>query len=372
MLFWWSRNREPLLYMNHQKHILVAPLDWGLGHATRCIPIINCLLECKCKVSVAGSGSSLELLKQEFPHLVFHELPAHKITYSSNRFFLINLILQTPRLVNSIRQERKELQRIVRANKVDAIISDNRYGCHASGVYSVLLIHQLNIILPPSLAWGKQLVDFIHHHCIKKFDACWVPDFPGSIFSGRLSESKKINARFVGLLSRFTVRDDTRKNGLIVGLVSGPEPQREIFEKLLISEFKKLNSPSLIVRGLPNQVREEVNEQSVRLISHAPAIELEKILAGAEIVIARGGYSTIMDLHALGKKQVIFVPTPGQTEQEYLADEMKRRDIAFTQAQDQFNLIVALEESKKYTGFVATAYPTNLLNQAIKDLLFKI
>ncbi len=356
----------------NQKHILVAPLDWGLGHATRCIPIINCLLKNSCRVSVAGSGPSLELLKQEFPQLVFRQLPAHKITYSSNSFFLINLLLQTPRLLNSIRQERKELERIVRENQVDAIISDNRYGCHVSGVYSVLLIHQLNIILPPSLAWAKQLIDFIHHHFIKKFDACWVPDFSGSIFSGRLSESKKINARFVGLLSRFTLRNDTRENGLIIGLVSGPEPQREIFEKLLISEFKKLNRPSLIVRGLPNQVREEVNEQGIRLISHSLANELEKIIAGAEIVIARSGYSTIMDLHALGKKQVIFVPTPGQTEQEYLADEMKKRDIAVIQTQDRFNLVAAMEESKKYTGFVSTAYPANLLNEAVTDLLSKI
>jgi uncharacterized protein (TIGR00661 family) len=356
----------------NRKHILVAPLDWGLGHATRCIPVINCLVKNGCQVSVAGSGPSLALLKEEFPQHVFHELPAYNIVYSSNRFFLFKLIVQVPRILNAIRQERKQLQKFVSENQVDAIISDNRYGCHVNGVYSVLLIHQLNLILPSSLGWAKQIIDFIHHHFIKKFDTCWVPDFPGSIFSGKLSQSKKINAQFVGLLSRFTLRDEAEKNGLVVGLVSGPEPQRKNFEKLLISEFKNLSRPSLIVRGLPNHLGEESNEEGIMLIAHSPTNDLEKIVAGAEIVIARSGYSTIMDLQALGKNRVIFVPTPGQTEQEYLADEMKKRDFAFIQTQDRFNLVAAIEESKKYTGFVGTAYPANLLNDAVTDLLSKI
>lgn len=354
------------------KHVLVAVLDWGLGHATRCIPIIKCLLENECKVSIAENGRSLELLKQEFPHLTFHELPSYNITYPSNGFFFLNLLFQLPRILNVIDLERKLMEKLIEENQIDAVISDNRYGCYSEKVTSIFITHQLNIQVPVSLAWSKFIVDRVNHHLIKKFKICWVPDFPDSRLSGKLSQTKNLKPKFVGVLSRFLYRDIAQQNELIVGLVSGPEPQREIFEKLLIIEFKKLNRPCLIVRGLPGHVPNEVVDGEITLVAHASALELEGIISEAGIIVSRSGYSTIMDLYTLAKKRVIFIPTPGQTEQEYLAVELEKRKIAFMQTQSQFNLVMAIEKSNEYHGFDATNDHTNLLNEAVKDLLLHI
>lgn len=356
---------------NKQKHILVAVLDWGLGHATRSIPIIQCLLAHHCKVSIAGNGSSLTLLKQEFPQLVFHELPAYKVTYPSNGFFFWHLFWQSPGIFRAIHKERKVIDTLLRENHFDAIISDNRYGCYSEKVPSVLITHQLNIQLPPSLSWNKFIIDYVNIRFIKKFTACWVPDFPSG-FTGKLSETKKIQVRFIGMLSRFQANHIVQENDHVLGLVSGPEPQREIFEKILRKEFKKLNQPCLIVRGLPNGMLNETKDGNITLRDHAPAQELQSIISKADYVISRSGYTTIMDLHALGKKHVIFIPTPGQTEQEYLAIELEIRKIAYTQTQDQFNLAEAIEKTKQYNGFDASTHQPNLLNEAVQDLLYQI
>lgn len=359
------------MHSGKEKHILVAVLDWGLGHATRCIPIINCLLTNHCKVSIAGNGPSLELLKMEFPQLSVYELSSYHVTYPANGFFFLHLLYQAPRILKAIHSERKQLKKLVSENNIDAIISDNRYGCYSEKVPSILITHQLNIQVPPSLAWSKFLVDDINNYLIKKFSACWVPDSPSG-FTGKLSEAKKLQVRFIGMLSRFQAKDDVKESDLVLGLVSGPEPQREIFEKLLRKEFKKLNQPCLIVRGLPNAMQNESKEGNITLRDHAPAQELQSIISKAGFVISRSGYTTIMDLQALGKKHVIFIPTPGQTEQEYLAIELDKRKIAYTQTQDRFNLAQAIERSKQYNGFEASKHPTNLLNEAVQDLLHQI
>jgi uncharacterized protein (TIGR00661 family) len=355
-----------------QKHILIAVLDWGLGHATRSIPVIHCLLANHCKVSIAGNGASLTLLKQEFPNLYLHELPSYKVTYPSNGFFFWSLFFQSPRIFKAIQKEKRQIETLVSENQIDAIISDNRYGCYSDKVPSVLINHQVNIQLPKSLLWTRAIVDYLNHRLIKKFDSCWVPDFPSGGFTAKLSETKKLNVRFIGMLSRFVPNDVVQENDLVLGLVSGPEPQREIFEKLLITEFKKLKQPCLIIRGLPHLIPNETRDGEVTLMTHAPASELQRIICKAGMIISRSGYSTIMDLHALGKKRVIFVPTPGQTEQEYLADELKKRKIAYTQTQDQFNLSEAIHRSKEYSGFDASVHHTNLLNDALQDMLHQL
>ncbi len=352
-----------------QKHILVAVLDWGLGHATRCIPVINCLLANHCNVSVAGNGPSLELLKQEFPKLIFHELPSYKITYPSHGFFFSHLLFQSPGIFSAIRKERKAIEKLIGENQIDSIISDNRYGCYSRQVPSVLMTHQLNMQLPTSLNWSVWLVNKMNHRLINKFDECWIPDNPDSRLTGKLTETKNLNVRFIGILSRFTSSELISRNDLLVGLISGPEPQREIFEKLLIQEFKILNRPCLLVRGLPQVDKEKVVIDNITLINHASTLDLQKIISEAEIIVSRSGYSTIMDLLTLHKKRIIFIPTPGQPEQEYLAYQLERKKIAFTQSQDEMDLKEAIERSRSYRGFDAEEHTTNLLNEAIKTLL---
>lgn len=354
-----------------QKHVLVAVLDWGLGHATRCIPVIRGLIASNCKVSIAGNGPSLQLLKKEFPELTVHELSPYRITYPSHGFFFLHLFFLSPQIFKAITVEKKEIEKLIKVHQFDAIISDNRYGCYSEQVWSVLITHQLNIPLPISLIWTKKLVNYINHRLIKKFDECWVPDIQGSRFSGRLSRANDLDVKWVGVLSRFTPNEIVAEDKLIVGIVSGPEPQREIFEKILIKEFKKTNQPCILLRGLPQQEEREIRDDNVILLNHASSPEVQWIISKADVIISRSGYSTIMDLMSLGKKRVIFVPTLGQTEQEYLANEMNRRKIAIAYSQNNFDLSEAIRKLKAYNGFDAPEQ-INLLDEAIQDLLRQI
>jgi uncharacterized protein (TIGR00661 family) len=356
----------------NRKHVLVCALDWGLGHATRCVPIISCLLERKSIVSIAGNGASLELLKKEFPKLSFYELPSYSVKYPTSGFFFLNLGLQVPKILNAIRKEREEVKQLLKKIKIDAVISDNRYGCYSNAVPSVFITHQLNIQLPFGFRWSSKLLNYLHHKLIDNFNECWVPDQSQQRLTGKLTKTKILNVRFIGVLSRFKYRTVEVDENLVVGLVSGPEPQRTIFEKILIKEFKTLGQRSVIVRGLPQAAPTETQEDNLTLITHLAGNELEKLVGSAGIVIARSGYSTVMDLFALKKKHMILIPTPGQTEQEYLASELNRRKLAVTQVQSQINIQRAINEVKQYTGFVNEDEGVNLLAEEVENLLARI
>lgn len=325
-----------------------------------------------CKVSIAGNGPSLQLLKKEFPECTVHELSSYRITYPSHGFFFLHLFFLSPQIFKTIAAERKEIEKLIMRYQFDAIISDNRYGCYSEQVWSVLITHQLNIQLPISLIWSKKLVNYINQRLIKKFDECWVPDFPGSRLSGKLSRAINLDVKWIGVLSRFTPNEIEAEDKLIVGMVSGPEPQREIFEKILIKEFKKTNQPCILLRGLPQQEEGEIRDGNIILLNHASSPEIQWIISKADVLISRSGYSTIMDLMKLGKKRVIFVPTPGQTEQEYLAIEMDRRKIAIAYSQNNFDLSEAIRKLKAYNGFDASELQINLLDEEIQALLRQI
>lgn len=355
-----------------QKHILLCVLDWGLGHATRCIPIINELKRQGSKVSIAGSGASLSLLRREFQKFDFHELPSYDVHYGRSGFFFLKLGWQVPKILRVIRDEHNAIAKIVQRIKPDCIISDNRYGCYAANVYSVFITHQLNIQLPGMLKWASGFTNAQHHRLIRKFNACWVPDKAQHTLTGQLTMTRNLSARFIGPLSRFAFQEIKTEAGLVVGLVSGPETQRTIFENLLRKQFESLSTPSVIVRGLP-QI-EFSNEQigNVTLISHLPTAELQEMLLQAEVVVARSGYSTVMDLSVLRKQRVIFIPTTGQTEQEYLAAQLSIKKIVVAKDQDQFLLSQALHDLNSCHGFVNAAEDITLLPEAVTDLLTKI
>ena len=218
--------------MKHQPHILIAPLNWGLGHAVRCMPIINTFLEQGAKVTLASDGDSLHLLKAEYPELRCLELPAYNINYKTANMFA-NIAPQVPKILKAIRLERQLLKPIISEYKIDAIISDNRYGLHSPLVPSVFMTHQLNILVPNRLvqAW----VTWSNKRYISKFDACWVPDFEQApTLGGKISDGKDWGSvSYLGLLSRMKYE---KKELLydVIAVLSGPEPQRSIFEQKII------------------------------------------------------------------------------------------------------------------------------------------
>jgi uncharacterized protein (TIGR00661 family) len=352
------------------KRVLVAPLDWGLGHATRCIPIINCLLEYHCEVMVASSGAALTLLKMEFPALSFFELPAYDPIYSSKNSMIMRTIRQLPKFYKVINNEHRALQRIVRHQKIDILISDNRYGCWSNDVKkSIFITHQLNILMPSGFQWLAPIVNYFNQKSIKKFDCCWVPDHEGvRALTGKLSRHPNLTPRYIGVLSRFgkcLPEQDFRYKLLVI--LSGPEPQRTILEGILVKQIGDSKLPALLVRGVPGDERVKINDQ-FEIINFLNSRQLNEAICLSEIIIARSGYSTIMDLATLEKK-AILIPTPGQTEQEYLAITLQEKGIALSAPQLNFNLIDALTLVKTFTGFSKSTGSEPLLKKTIGELI---
>lgn len=345
-------------------HILVAILDWGLGHATRSIPIIQLLQKRNYKVSIAGNGQSLSLLKQEFPDLTFNELISYRVNYPASGWFLETIFLQLPKFLAAIRKEHQQIEKIVTDQQIDFIISDNRYGCYSKRVPSVFITHQVTILLPGPL---KTIVNYFNHRFITNFHIGWVPDDPHHRISGKLSDSKRLTVKFIGMLSRFQPKNEIEDPELVVGLISGPEEQRTNLEVVLTGAFASWTGKSVIIRGIPEGSAK--THAQITYINHLPGSELNKVIQQAGIIVARSGYSTIMDLCRLGKKKVIFIPTPGQPEQEYLATELNRKKIALRVPQDQFNLLQAIEALKTYSGFEAIKSQPNLLEGALDELI---
>lgn len=340
--------------MQKQKRILICPLDWGLGHATRCIPIIRLLIKKGAAVVIAADAGPLALLKQEFPQLTFIQLKGYDIQYPKSGSMKIKMLLSIPKIVTGIKEEHSQLDKIIDEHKIDIVISDNRYGCWSKKVKSIFITHQLMIKAPI----GESV---LHKKVLKytdNYDECWVPDMDGvANLSGDLAHKYPLpkNTFFVGVLSRFSklppfdsAQGDNTKYKL-VAIISGPEPQRSIFEKLVLEQLKQTDLKALVVCG---KASEEKNQtiKNIKIVSHLKSDKMQAAIQNADIILSRSGYSTVMDLASLGKK-VVFVPTPGQTEQEYLAEFFMKKGIAFSQTQSSFDLKIALEKSKNYKGF---------------------
>lgn len=332
-----------------KKKILVAPLNWGLGHATRCIPLINSLLETGFSPILASNGEAMRMLQKEFPQLKMYRLPSYKVRYSKRGYFLkIKLLSKSVQLQRAIHKEYVLTQKIVAKEGISGIISDNRLGVHSKKTPSVYITHQLQVLSGATTFFSTKL----HQHYIKKFDQCWVPDFAQEPnLSGKLGHLKKkfpIPIKYIGLLSRYKKRPEESKYQLLF-LLSGPEPQREYLEKRLFKLIKDYDKPVLFVKGKMEKKRSKTQEKNLTIYNFLTGEDLANAIAKSEVIIARSGYSTLMDLTRT-KKKAFFIPTPGQFEQQYLATRLKEQKIAPFSQQEDFNL-EKLKKLDNYKGF---------------------
>lgn len=353
--------------MNKPKRILICPLDWGLGHATRCIPIIRLLLEQNAEVIIAADKRPLELLKQEFPSLAFVTLKGYEINYPKSGSMAISMLLSIPKILSGIKREHIELDKIIGEQAIDVVISDNRYGCWSKKTKNIFITHQLMIKSP----FGEKLLHKKVLNYIKNYDECWVPDSSEekNSLSGDLAHKfpAPTNIHFIGSLSRFTSSEKSEFEYDVMAIISGPEPQRTIFERIISEQLFKSGLKSLIVFGLPESRKKLEQKQNVTMIAHLNSTEMQNAILKSKIIIARSGYSTIMDLAILNKK-AIFIPTPGQTEQEYLAEMLMNKQIAFSQNQNKIDLAKAIKESEKFNG-LKSKKDLSVLNERIKLML---
>jgi uncharacterized protein (TIGR00661 family) len=351
------------------KRILVAPMDWGLGHATRCVPIIRALQQHNCEVIIASSGAALELLKLEFPGIKGYKLPAYNPVYPSSGSMVWKMAFQLPKFLKTISTEHFQTEQIVAKDEIDVVISDNRYGCFSKKVKSIFITHQLSILMPAGYKWLEPRVNHFNTEQIKQYYECWIPSARNSIVPALTNGNTQIKTRHIGFLSRFESKHNIPKKYDVLVICSGPEPQRTTFENMMMEQLRQSTLKSLLVKGLPGLKEDEgISESNLVVRNFMNANELNEAIEASDIIISRSGYSTIMDLAKLGK-QAIFVPTPNQTEQEYIAKELMQRGIAFSIEQSEFNLNTALLEAKKFAGFEPAGYNNALLEDAIQSIL---
>lgn len=334
-----------------EKAVLVIPLDWGLGHATRCIPLIKQLQSKGFKVIVGAEGRVKSLLQHEFQQLTVLPLQGYRVRYSKSRALLsLSLFLQVPKILMAIYREHRWLIKLEKVVDIQAIFSDNRFGLFHSSIPSVFLTHQLDIKTGNALT--TRLVRKVNFWFINKYSRCWVPDFEGTLnMAGELSHPpiRPRNVEYIGGLSRFEKPPASEKSGVLI-LLSGPEPQRSIFENILLPQLGVYVGNITLVRGLPGDT--EVNiplmpRQTIKIENHLAAKELEHAICAAEWVISRSGYTTVMDLLKL-KQRAILVPTPGQPEQEYLAGYLEQQGYFPAASQANFDLAEVLQHATKF------------------------
>jgi uncharacterized protein (TIGR00661 family) len=355
--------------------ILVAPLDWGLGHATRCIPIIKALVSLECDVWLAGNGPQKKLLQLEFPALPFLEIEGYKVRYAKSITGMIFMIAgQTRKIFNAIHKEHAWLENAVKDHQFDAVISDNRYGLYNDSIACIFITHQLKI-KTPFWKWSERILQQRNYKYVNRFTECWVPDTQGkNNLAGDLSHPKElpvIPVKYLGLLSRFVEKNINPVKDHLVVIISGPEPQRSLFENKIVKDIGNYPGTAAIIRGLPESQSIIPSTGMLRFYNHLGSDQLNDEIAKADLIICRSGYSTVMDIARLNKR-AIMIPTPGQTEQEYLAAFLSERKLVCAVTQKNFSLANAIRNS---LAFPYQSFPSSneeLLNTVIADFVDRL
>ena len=336
--------------IQYPKNILVAPLDWGTGHTARCVPVIRYLQELGHRVIVAGNEWQRTFIKASFDHIDVAELEGYNVTYSKwNRFGQIGVLSQLPGLQRVIGAEHNWLKRAVKEWQIDGIISDNRYGLYHSDVPCVIMTHQIRVMTGMG-NFMDRAIQKIHYRYLDHFNETWIADNvvpPG--LGGSLSHSEVIPVRskYVGLLSQFdSAAKANETDGSLLILLSGPEPLRSELSRILWQQVQQYSGKVVFIDGSdrvtpPGNIPPHITYH--KWLAHK---ELAPLLSAAGMVICRSGYSTLMDLVALGKK-AILIPTPGQTEQEYLGRQLHEQGIFYSSKQKGFDLVNALKEAEQ-------------------------
>ena len=324
------------------KNILICPLNWGLGHATRCVPIIKGLLDLGQNPIIAADKAPLSFLQKAFPELEIIKLPGFDPIYSKGNSQVFKLVTSLPAAFSDFKKEHHDIESIVRDYDIDAVISDNRFGCWSENAHSVFMTHQLHIQTPNLFKWTYPIINKINNNYIKHYDELWIPDNENEpSLSGILAHPAdvKIKTNYIGLLSRFSsdIQEDEKDIDYLV-ILSGPEPQRSIFENIIVKQANEVDGRIVILRAKPNQNDSPYNiPENVTFFNHADDDFFIELIAKSKNIICRGGYSSLMDLISLNRSAYL-VPTPGQTEQEYLADYLTKKGLFNSCRQKNFKL----------------------------------
>ena len=369
--------------MEKRKNILICPLEWGLGHATRMIPLAAELLSLNHNVIFASGKVHISLIRRELSGCRFIDFPGFNPGYSRYLPQYISIFLKIPLLAYHIVLEHTRLKKIIREHAIDIVISDNRFGLWNRSIKSVYVTHMPLIPFPKKMKFTEALGIFVHRQIIKQYDLCFIPDLPGPVnISGRLSHGIRLpgNVRYIGILSRFSSLDVAPDAGFIsrsfgpgedlkynTVILSGPEPQKEILKQKLISLFKDKEPVTVMLEGKPGDPEEINRTGNIIIFNHLPSGKMRDIISGSGAIISRSGYTTVMDLLSLNCS-ALLIPTPGQTEQEYLAEYLSEKGLFSTISQNSINEEISFPAKKSLHTSGLVNESRILLHEALREL----
>ena len=331
--------------------ILFGVFDWGLGHATRDVPLIAELLRGN-DVHILSTGRALGLLQAHFgEQCTYHNVPSIYPPYTRTRLFKLKFSVSVPKMMRTLRRACRRSRRIIRTG-FDIVISDCRYDVYDKPENSYLINHQLRFKTPVG---AERVFERWLASRMRKYRYVFVPDYEDRSLTGTLSHELRYipqeKVKYIGILSRLRKREVPADIDYFVSL-SGPEPQRTVLEKHIIAQVGQLQGRVVIAAGQPG-ARAQRRDADVEYYGYLDADRQEDIMNRAKFVITRSGYTTVMELAELDKAQVLLVPTPGQTEQEYLADHYEHQKCFHHVSQHRLRLAKDIDVARRFRGFAA-------------------
>ncbi len=350
--------------MKTGKNILISPLDWGLGHAARLIPLAEGLGERGHNVIIAGAERFRGFFSTALPGIPFIVFPGFTPRYSARLPQYLVLLFQLPSLILHSVKEHQGLKKIIALHDIDIVISDNRFGLWNRKVKSVYITHQLTIPFPPPFRFLEFLGRALHRAITGKYKLCLIPDLPGPLnLTGRLAHGMKLAAgtRYIGILSRFSAAtagdggDSPFTEDRILVILSGPEPQRSLLA-ILLSEFLRGSSLPVTILGGGTPEENIPAGSNIEYISQPGSGLIKDLILRSRYIISRAGYTTIMELSAMGRT-ALLVPVPGQTEQEYLAASLSDKGLFKNLPQDRI-------AAPELVNSISAAFPSQLVTES--------
>lgn len=351
--------------------VFYTVLNMGLGHATRSLPIIREFLRRNWEVLLGSNGRALEFLKTELPGVPFVITPDYEIEYAANSWLIPKLAIQLPRLLKKIKEEQQFTRGVIPKFLPDLIFSDNCYGVHDERIPSYFISHQVFFAMPNGLEPLGPLAGRFNRRFHEPYIKIIIPDLPGhgqGLLSGDLSRSPEKSSKYVygGILSSMTRRESSDPLDLLVS-ISGPEPQRTIFEQKILKQIENIPGKKVVALGKSETLQLIRDTKDLQVYSHIPRREMEMLFNRARLIVSRPGYSTLMELVELGKP-ALLVPTPGQTEQISLARYTRERNWFYSVDQAKLDLARDVKIATQYAGL----YKPNVTQWSVRNIFDNI
>lgn len=333
--------------------VIYGICSWGLGHATRSLPVIRKLIKENNEVTIISNGRSLELLKNEIGEdIEYFDIPDYPMLLSKNsRQFMAKSVVYWPSFIARMESGLQKLKKILENRKCNRIISDARYDIYSRKIPSFFISHQIRIMNPLRIKMFERGSEIFNLFFFKRFCGVIVPDYMDDNLSGDLSHNlRRIDENklyYTGALSDFK-RLKTKKDIDYLISISGPEPQRTMLEEKLIPQINDLKGKIVVTLGKTENKDKFINK-NIETYSFLTKEKREEYLNRAKLVVSRSGYSTILDLAVIGIK-ALMIPTPGQIEQEYLGQYHNKKGTFYSVFQNNINLITDVEIAKKSSG----------------------